>query len=164
VSRNRTALKKVGKSTEGADEAVFEEIEKEAEEAKEEKMIYEKFLCKSVFCNHISSLTLNDFFYYQDDSSKARKMPNDYIPPHFLSWLAIGPAVINLHPTCFPYYDDRLFPASEASVIVNAPLCQDSAETTSSVLNDDVNSSLAHIQIDNGAKVSARVEIVAEVP
>lgn len=29
-------------------------------------------------------------------------MPDDYIPPHFLSWLAFGPAANNQHPTWLP--------------------------------------------------------------
>lgn len=45
VSRKRTALKKVGKSTGAVDDAVSEESEEEAEEGKEEKKVHEKIVC-----------------------------------------------------------------------------------------------------------------------
>jgi DNA-binding transcriptional MerR regulator len=45
VSRNRTALKKVGKSTGAVDDAVSEESEEEADEWKEEKKVHEKIVC-----------------------------------------------------------------------------------------------------------------------
>jgi hypothetical protein len=70
---------------------------------------YENFVCESIIQK---SYSISDIVYciiFQDDAtpkkntpSKARKMPDDYIPPHFLSWLAFGPAANNQHPTWLP--------------------------------------------------------------
>lgn len=52
-----------------------------------------------IFCKQIDQ---NPKKISANSPSNARKMPEDYLPTHFLSWLANGPTADDQHPLCLP--------------------------------------------------------------